>query len=235
MVIYMDNRVDNRRSTPLRLPAPLTEEEQEEFLADHGITEFYFADKLTVAESMEKYLGAEEIALVREIVLEGKVPVLFIHKVLYALASFMTRAHCFNSLLTMRRLLDTIDYDSISFVTFHCIVRKLTNNEQPGDKHITTEERLASYTAAVTFALDCINENLNLIKEQRDNGSVTFQYAITNDHLLALILERPEQEKDIVEYIKERGMHRINKRPVEALRQYLDTHKATSAVSEGWL
>lgn len=231
----MDNYVDGNGKTALRFPAPLTESEQDDFLSNHGITEFYSVADGTVAERIEKYLGESEQALLWEVIREGKVDNLFLQSIVRALGSFMSRTHCFNMLLTARRVAEISEYSSRSFVTFHCIVRRLTDNELPGDGRIHTEARLAGYTAAVVFAMDPSMAGRGMMKEPRRTGHNSYQSAIANEHLERLILERPEQLHDIIAYIKERGMHRTNKTPVEGLRLYLDARQTALAVSEGWL
>jgi hypothetical protein len=58
---------------------------------------------------------------------------------------------------------------------------------------------------------------------------------VLNCHLNDLLMERPESYDAIDAYIKERGMHSRNKRPVQALREYLDKVQEAPAISSGWL
>jgi hypothetical protein len=108
-------------------------------------------------------------------------------------------------------------------------------------KEIETQEELAGKAAVTTFTLTAWNEF-------PDDGSVTakgskkfnfrwkrdFRF-VANRHLESLLMERPEKRYTITEYVRKRGMHPANKKPVDALRSYLDEGAEATAVSSGWL
>lgn len=229
----MDNMVDGIAGTPLHLPAPLTIQDHDEFLRNHGLPEFHRVTRFTVTDMMGR-LSPVETALVKEYVSEGVLPPMVIQQIIYILCGNVTRIQFYNILLTARRLI-SLDVDLSHLVTLSSIIRRLTDHARAADKRISTEEQLAGYTAVAAFAMNLEMANLNMLKEPRRNGWNFYQYAVANEHLAALLCERPEHLNDIMDYIRERGMHRSNKRPVEGLRMYLDTHKSTPAISEGWL
>jgi hypothetical protein len=230
----MDNMVDGKKQTPLRLPAPLSLDEHHEFIANHGLPEFHFSAKHTVAGLMNQKLTPAETALVKEYVSEGVLPLMVIQQVIYILCGNVSSVQFYNILLTARRLM-SLNVDLGHTVTLSSIIRRFTDHERFADKRISTEEKLAAYTAVAAFAMNVQMVSLNMLKEPRQIGRNFYQYAVANEHLESLLRERPEQLNDIMDYIKERGMHRSNKRPVEGLRLYLDARKTAPAISEGWL
>lgn len=234
-VVVMDNMVDGKKRTPLQTPAPLTLDEHKDFLLNHGLPEFHPVTKMTVAELLNRKLTPTETALIKEYTLEGVMPPKLIQSIIYPLCGNLSSIQFYNTLLTARRIMTFSDVTTSFLVTLSSIVRRLTDNERSADKRICTEEKLAGYAAVAAFAMDTKMAKLNMTKEPRQSGRNHYQYAVANEHLEALLRERPEQLNDIMDYIKERGLHRSNKRPVDGLRMYLDSRKTAPAISEGWL
>lgn len=108
-------------------------------------------------------------------------------------------------------------------------------------KAIQTEEELAGKAAIASFVLKAWIELphdgsvYNVGNKQADFRWKRDFKIISNKHLQELLMERPEEQHRIMEYVRLRGMHPINKTPVKAMRAYLDEGAETSAVSSGWL
>lgn len=101
---------------------------------------------------------------------------------------------------------------------------------------ITTKEELESYAAVVRFCtLNRNDRNLTRYKGSYFGGSRFETTTLWNDHLRGLLMERPEDYDAIDSYIKERGMHISNKRPVQALRSHLEESGGAPAIGSGWL
>lgn len=106
---------------------------------------------------------------------------------------------------------------------------------------ITTMEELASKAAVTTFILlaDKNYRDDDSILKRRDK-QFDFKWkraylVIVNKHLKKLVMERPERQHEITDYVRSRSMHPTNKKPVDALRAYLDEAANTTALGGGWL
>lgn len=106
---------------------------------------------------------------------------------------------------------------------------------------ITTEEELAACASAASFILiefDAITQNKPIVRSGFKHFSPTKIQSfclIRNRHLSKLLLERPDDMHAITNYVRERGIHPINKRPVEAIRAYLEDTSSVPAFGSGWI
>lgn len=119
--------------------------------------------------------------------------------------------------------------------------------QNPADEHlnetsvITTEEELAARASVASFTL------LEYMEGERSTSIVRSGYKyytphkiqsfciVRNRHLGKLLFERPDDMHAITTYVRERGIHPRNKRPVDAIRAYLDDTSSVPAFGSGWI
>lgn len=106
---------------------------------------------------------------------------------------------------------------------------------------ITTQEELESKAAYAAFVFLAVENHVNDDSILR-TGLKQFNYKWQRDfltphnkHLRQLVLDLPDKQHEITDYIRSRGMHQKNKKPVDALRAYLDDDQTVPSVRSGWL
>lgn len=106
---------------------------------------------------------------------------------------------------------------------------------------ITTQEELDAKVAVTTFVLSALQNYTNddsIVRRREKQFNFKWRRSfivVNNKHLQSLIMERPDKQREITDYVRNRGMHPINKKPVDALRAYLDEAENTTTLSSGWL
>jgi hypothetical protein len=229
-------------TTPLTLPKALTAKEKRELgnlLNSIDVTRFVPASHFLLG------LSAKPLALLKRIADEFPDHMPLLKKILgNAISNECLPEEMVNVLLVSERLLrdnrghllESAAYGVIDTVVGMCH----SENRLPDDQVIRTEEELAGKAALTDFILthgrkhdlDSMTKTLYL----RRGAFIHAEYmALRNRHLEQLILDRPEDIEVISRYVAERGMHHANKKPVEALRAYLDDESLVVPVSGGWL
>jgi hypothetical protein len=232
------------QGTPLVLPEPLDKFERAKYILSSHLPNVSLA-ALSTQETLER-VDLAGLALAKSIVERGSLDPETVKLVLSQYGKPYSPMYV-NRLLIAERLEQTIgrgitgNTDRMSYLRGICLAADgLARNHPSGAKILdafTTEEELAGCSAVTEFTL-CRefggSHVSNGYLSDGEGGDWQGSY-IRNRHLDLLIRERPDDVHAIIAYVKERGMHPVNKGPVKALRAYLDDTTDTSSVGSGWL
>lgn len=229
-------------TTPLTLPEALTAQERRALGKQFDSLDVQWG---VPSSHILEHLDVRSRSLLKRIVdrFPGDVP-LVKKRIVPAITNECLPEECTNILLVLEKLLagnhadalERWDYGIMDTVLGLCH----SDDRSPADQVIKTEEELAGKSALNAFILTHGRkhdpESLTKTLVLRRGAFILAEYmALRNRHLERLIMERPEDLDAISRYVEERGMHKSNKGPVEAMRAYLDDETIVAPVSSGWL
>lgn len=145
----------------------------------------------------------------------------------------------YHNTFLMMPLINEIKDQSMVATKIFAVMRAMngwTDDKKPLPR-ITTQEEMASYTALTRFAL-AFDDDRNIVKQASSwiEGNSIASTSVVNKHLKQFVLDHPDDNEAIIQYVNERGgMHPKNKKPVDAIKVFLEGSRDNTAVASGWL
>lgn len=235
------------QGTPLTPIAPATRSESRKIIKELTSGERYWNAK---DDEIAKELDKRQQALIRRLLDNPDISRMTIESsVQYGVwDDSVTKDELTNSLLVLEHMYTHGDGSLLETAGISAFFNAVLGADQVGSRPyldkaqpITTREELESKSAFVAFVLLAEQNSLNDDSiVNRKTKRFNFKWyrdfiVIQNQHLRKLVMERPDKQHEITDYVRARGMHPKNKKPVDALRTYLDDTGETVAVNVGWL